>query len=218
MVSVIIPAYNEADRIADTVRAVKTIPQVDEMIVVDDGSSDNTAEVASLDGVRVIRQPQNRGKGEALTAGVAAAAGDVLMFLDADLGETAQHAGALLEPVLKGELDMTIAVLPPAQRKGGAGFVLRAAQEGIKQATGFEATAPLSGQRALTRDLMNRIGKIESGFGVEVALTIDALQAGARVGEVPVPFHHRETGRDWRSVLHRAKQWWHVKRALRKRK
>ncbi|MCS6861219.1 MAG: glycosyltransferase family 2 protein [Abditibacteriales bacterium] len=218
MVSVIIPAYNEAERIADTVRAVQTIPQVDEIIVVDDGSSDNTAEAAALGGVRVIRLPQNCGKGEALTAGVAVARGDVLMFLDADLGETAQHAGALLEPVLKGDVDMTIAVLPPAQRKGGAGFVLRAAREGIKRATGFEPTAPLSGQRALTRALMDRIGKIESGFGVEVALTIDALRAGARVGEVPVPFRHRETGRDWRGVLHRAKQWWHVRRALKKRK
>jgi glycosyltransferase involved in cell wall biosynthesis len=218
MVSVIIPAYNEAERIAATVRAVRAIPRVDEIIVVDDGSSDNTAKAASLDGARVIRQPQNRGKGEALTAGVAEAKGDVFMFLDADLGETAQNAGALLEPVLKGELDMTIAVLPPAQRKGGAGFVLRAAREGIKRATGFEATAPLSGQRALTREIMNRIGNIESGFGVEVALTIDALKAGARVGEVPIEFRHRETGRDWRSFLHRAKQWWHVKRALRKRR
>jgi glycosyltransferase involved in cell wall biosynthesis len=218
MVSVIIPAYNEAERIADTLRAVKTILQVDEIIVVDDGSSDGTAEAALLDGVRVIRLPENCGKGGALTAGVAEAKGDVLMFLDADLGETAQHAGALLEPVLKGELDMTIAVLPPAQRKGGAGFVLRAAREGIKRATGFEATAPLSGQRALTRAVMNRIGTIESGFGVEVALTIDALKVGARVGEVPVPFRHRETGRDWRSVLHRVKQWWHVRRALQKRR
>jgi glycosyltransferase involved in cell wall biosynthesis len=165
----------------------------------------------------VIRLERNSGKGRALTEGLKEATGDVLLFLDADLGETAKEAAHLLPPILNGEADMTIAVLPRPTQRGGMGLVLRAAHDGIKQATGRSFGAPLSGQRALTRELTNRIGCIEEKFGVEVALTIDALRCGARVLEVPVAFRHRETGRDLRGFLHRWKQYRDVKRAVRSR-
>jgi len=217
-VSAIIPAYNEAERLGATLAALRAIDCLHEVIVVDDGSTDRTAEIARLHGAtKVIRLSRNRGKGAALNEGLAHATGEILLFLDADLQESAAEADRLLRPLLDGVADMTIALLPPPAKKGGLGFVVRAAREGIARATGRRFAQPLSGQRALTRALIARIGRLEERFGVETALTIDALRAGARVIEVPTNFRHRETGRDVGSLLHRLRQWWDVKRALRKR-
>lgn len=138
-----------------------------------------------------------------------------LLFLDADLEESAAHAGALIEPVLAGEVDMTIATLP-AQRVagGGRGLVVRLARAGIEQATGWSPVQPLSGQRCLTRSAFQAALPLAPGFGVEVGLTIDLLRQGYRVREVETPLHHRVTGADWRAQLHRGRQWLHVGRAL----
>ena len=77
---------------------------------------------------------------------------------------------------------------------------------------------PLSGQRALRREVWERIGGFEPGFGAEVALTIDAIRAGFRVVEVPTTMTHRVTGRDWAAKRHRARQLMAVARALWKRR
>lgn len=217
-VTAIIPALNEADRIGETIAAIKTIPEVNQILVVDDGSTDNTMSAAVKAGASwVVRFERNRGKGAAMREGIAHAGGDILLFLDADLGSTAAEAGALLGPVLLGQADMTVAVLPPAATRGGMGLALRTARDGIRRATGLEMRAPLSGQRAVQRELLDRLGGLEEGFGVETALTIDAARAGARILEVEVPLRHRETGRDLAGFLHRARQWWDIQRALRKR-
>lgn len=225
-VAVVIPAKDEQARVATTVRAAAAIAGVDLVIVVDDGSVDRTAAVAQAAGARVVTHPRNRGKAAAMETGAAAvAAADdpraprLLLFLDADLEESAAAAGALVPPVLAGEADMAIAILPPQQTAGGGhGFVVRAARSGIARATGFEATAPLSGQRCLTRPAFEAARPLASGFGVETALTIDLLKAGLRVREVECDLHHRVTGKDWRGQLHRLKQYLHVQRALRRRK
>jgi hypothetical protein len=101
---------------------------------------------------------------------------------------------------------------------GGRGFVVRLARDGIEQATGWVATQPLSGQRALTREAFNAALPLAAGFGVEVGLTIDVLRQGFAVVEVPAAFHHRVTGSDWRAQRHRARQFWAVWRALRARR
>src|SRR5690606_33540787 len=111
-VSVVIPAFNEAERLPTTLAALHGLPGLSEVIVVDDGSTDDTAEAARRAGARVIRLAQNRGKGAALQAGTAAARGDVLLLLDADVGETAGEARKLLEPVLRGEADLVIGAFP----------------------------------------------------------------------------------------------------------
>ena len=216
---VVIPALNEAARIAATVTAAATVPGAGLVVVTDDGSSDETSAVARDAGAHVVRHSRCRGKAAAMVTGAAAArdAGhpdSPLLFLDADLGSTAVAAEPLVTPVLAGEADMTIAILPPGVPGGGRGFVVRLSANGIKRATGWSATQPLSGQRCITRPLFDAVQPLARGFGVETGLTIDALRRGARVQECPVPFTHRVTGAGWHDQLHRARQYRDVWLAL----
>jgi glycosyltransferase involved in cell wall biosynthesis len=217
-VVVVIPALNESQRIAATVAAARTIAGVVAVIVTDDGSSDDTAAVAAEAGAHVVSHSRRRGKAAAMVTGAEAARAEgyadaALLFLDADLAASAAAAAPLAGPVLSGEADMTIAVLPPAPG-GGHGFVVRLASRGIERATGWTPTQPLSGQRCLTPELFQAVQPFARGFGVEVGLTIDALRTGARVLECPVPISHRVTGTSWRDQRHRARQYRDVWLAL----
>lgn len=223
--AVVVPAKDEELRVAATVQAALAIPGVDLVVVVDDGSVDGTTYAAERAGATVLRHPRNRGKAAAMESGAAAVrAADVrekratprhLLFLDADLEGTAAAAASLVPPVRAGTADMTIAVLPPQSRKGGGrGFVVKLSRRGIARATGFAATQPLSGQRCLSRKAFEAARPLAYGFGVETALTIDLLRKGLRVAEVECELHHRVTGSDWRSQVHRARQYVHVARAL----
>jgi glycosyltransferase involved in cell wall biosynthesis len=219
--AVIIPAANEADRIAATVKAAAALPGVDLVVVVDDGSRDQTGRVARAAGARVVRHSRNRGKAAAMETGAEAvrlldedAAPRHLLFLDADLGETASAAAPLMEPVRAGTADMTIAVFATRVKLGGHGLVVRLSREGIRRATGLELAQPLNGQRCLTRAAFEAARPLAHGFGVETALTIDLVRKGYRVTEVEVDMAHRATGTDWRAQLHRAIQFRDVARAL----
>lgn len=216
----IIPAKNESDRIEATVAAALALPGVDLVMVVDDGSTDRTGLVAKAAGARVVRHSHNRGKAAAMESGAEAvrlldgAEPRHLLFLDADLGETAGTAAPLIEPVAAGEADMTIAVFVTRVKLGGHGFVVRLAREGVERATGWTPVQPLNGQRCLTRAAFDAARPLAHGFGVETGLTIDLLRKGFRVREVPVEMAHRATGGDWRSQIHRVRQFRDVARAL----
>ena len=232
-VAAIIPAKDEADRIAATVTAVRGIPGVDLVVVVDDGSSDATAELAREAGAEVVRHARNRGKAAAMTTGAGyvarqeevegraggSAARRPLLFVDADLEESAANVGVLVPPVAQGRVDMTIATLPPQKTAGGGhGFVVRLARNGIEDLTGFVAKQPLSGMRCLTREAFDAATPLARGWGVEVGLTVDVLLAGLQVEEVPCELHHRVSGSDWRGQVHRAKQYRDVALALTQRR
>jgi len=237
--AVVIPARNESDRIGTTVRAAMRIPGVDMVVVVDDGSVDGTGCEASRAGATVVRHARNRGKAAALETGAeavllleAAATGTAtkaagaalepkaavkprhLLFLDADLAETAAHAGPLAEPVLAGEADMTIAVFATRVQRGGHGIVLGLSGAGIHRATGWRPTEPLNGQRCLTRAAFEAARPLAHGWGAETGMTIDLLRKGMRVVEVRVPLAHRATGTDLASQVHRARQLAGVARAI----
>jgi hypothetical protein len=204
-VSVIVPAYQAADRVAATVAGARQVAGVAEVIVVDDGSRDGTAEAARVAGAdQVIVLPHNRGKGHALRAGVAAAAGDTLLFLDSDLGETAARAGVLLDAIA-GRQAMSIAVLPSHGHGGGFGLAKGLAAAVIRLFTGLRVSAPLSGQRAIPAAVVRRIG-LAPRWAVEVALTCEAAHLGIPIIEVPVDFEHRHTGRDVAGFGHRFRQ------------
>ncbi|MDI3317425.1 MAG: glycosyltransferase family 2 protein [Bacillota bacterium] len=203
--AVIIPAYQEADRIGETLRALRAAG-FREIWVVDDGSTDATARRAREAGARLLRFARNRGKGAALTAGLNSSSGDPILFLDADLGESAAEAVALLAPLEADEADMAVAAFPGPARGAGLGFVVGLARWGIRRLTGWNPRFPVSGQRALRRSLARAIAPFAPGFGVEVAMTVRALWRGARIREVPVAFRHRRTGRDLAGWLHRGRQ------------
>ncbi|KQX61791.1 glycosyltransferase [Angustibacter sp. Root456] len=222
-VAVVIPAKDEAERVAATVRAAATIDGVDLVVVVDDGSSDDTAAAARDAGAEIVRHERNHGKGTAMQTGAAYVArheGEtddphVLLFADADLEQSVVQTAALTVPVRAGQADMTIAILPPQRTAGGGrGFVVRLAREGIEKLTGWTPTQPLSGMRCLSREAFEAALPLARGWGVEVGLTIDLLRQGMRVVEVPCDLHHRVTGTDLRAQLHRARQYRDVWRAL----
>lgn len=232
-VAAIIPAMNESSRIASTVTAARRIPGVDIVVVVDDGSSDDTGVLARRAGAEVITHRKNKGKAAAMMTGAYAlrnreisdsAPGQrpdhrALLFIDGDLEDSASATAPLTAPVLAGESDMTIAILPPQKRQGGGfGFVVGLAKKGIKDLSGFEATQPLSGMRCLSREAFDTALPFASGWGVETAMTIDVINAGLRVTEVECDLHHRVTGRDLSAQLHRAAQYRDVARALLVRK
>lgn len=217
-VTALIPAYNEADRIAETVRAVAEAGAVDEVVVIDDGSTDGTAEAASRAGARVISLAKNSGKGAALNRGVAETDGDIILMIDADLGACARETAALIEPVVAENADMAIAAMKaPPGHKGGLGFALRLSKWAIRRFGGATMAAPMSGQRAIRRTVIEDIGGFEERFGVETALTIDALRKGYKVIEIPLPLSHRATGRDFAGFLHRGRQFLDILRAVWKR-
>lgn len=214
-VSVIIPAYNEAEMVGLTVMAAWQLPYVAEVIVVDDGSTDDTAQVALRCGAStVIRLRSNSGKGAALMHGVRASHSDVLLFVDADLGWSAINLEPLIRSVVDGDADMAIAAPFPTSGFGGFGLAKAIARLAIALAGGVITKAPLCGQRAIRRSLIERIGRLAYGFGVEVGLTIDALLCGARVVEIPLRFEHRHTGRTIKGFVHRGKQLLHILRAV----
>lgn len=200
-------ARDEGERVGATVRALRALGLVTEIVVVDDGSNDDTAAEARAAGARVLRTRRNRGKGGALEAALdRIGPADVVLLMDADVGASASSAAALLEPVLSGRADLTVGVLPADPRHGGFGLVKRLARWLVSRAAGFDPAEPLSGQRAVARDVLEGCRPLAHGFGVETAMNIDAARLGARIVEVPVTMEHAYTGRDLRGFVHRATQ------------
>lgn len=154
--SCIICAFNEAPRIGAVLAVASVHPLLDEVIVVDDGSTDGTSEIVRLfPSVRLISYPRNRGKSCAMAAGIAAATNDILMLLDADLkGLNADNVTALAEPVLSGRADVSISLRHnslPIYRAIGIDFV--------------------SGERVLRKELLSETlieMRALPRFGIEV--------------------------------------------------
>lgn len=207
-VAAVIPAYNASSSIGATVRAAAAIDGVVSVLVVDDGSSDDTALRAREAGAIVVRLDRNRGKGAALNEGVRhlPADADTVLLLDADLQESASAADALLAPLRDGSADLAIAILPSPPGSGGFGLVKSLARWGIARLSGLHVQAPLSGQRALTREALGTLLPFAPGFGVEVAMTIRAAWADLAIAEIPAAISHAATGRDVRGFAHRGRQ------------
>ena len=201
----LVAAYNEEDRIGATVRSLVALEPVAEVVVVADGAEDRTAEVAAGAGARVLSAPRRMGKGPAIDSALERIPADVILLIDGDVGDSATEGGKLLEPVLEGRLDVAIGRLPPLTG-GGFGLVKRVARSLISSSTGFLASEPLSGQRAITREALSACRPLAEGFGMEVAMTLDLARLGFRIGEVPVVMSHRPTGRNAAGFLHRGRQ------------
>lgn len=204
-VTAVIPAYNEEATIGSIVRTLAEHPLVGEVVVVSDGSTDQTVPEAEKAGAQVISLPENLGKGAALRAGVSATQADVVLFLDADLvGLTPAHIDDLLAPVLAGETDMTVGLF-----------------DGGRKATELAQTiAPaLSGQRALRRRLMDGVpGLDDARYGAEVALTKYVRKQGNRVDQVLLRNMTHQTKEEKRGLVKgfaaRMKMYWEIAKYL----
>jgi glycosyltransferase involved in cell wall biosynthesis len=212
----VIAARNEAKHVASTVGAVR--PLVDEVVVVDDGSHDATAADALGAGAKVLRKPGHVGKGGAVEGALGRLAeADLYLLADADLGGTAAELRPLLEEIAHGRSDLAIGIFPPLAG-GGFGLVKRMAATAIQRLCGFRAREPLSGQRAISAACLAAVRPLADGFGLETAMTIDAVRAGFRVVELSIPgLSHRPTGRGIRGFRHRGRQGWDIVRAVARR-
>lgn len=171
-ISAIVPAYNEEERIEAVLQPLKRVQLVNQVIVVDDGSTDATAKIAQKMGVEVAILPINCGKAAALDFGVQRAKNEVLLFLDADLvGLRADQIQDLIQTYFKEQVDMVVGVF----RNGRLNTDLS------------QTLAPyLSGQRVLSKALWQRVQQRvdDMDFGVEIALKKLSFKEGWRVMRV----------------------------------
>jgi hypothetical protein len=195
--TVLVPARNEEERIAATVAAFRRDFPDAQVLVIDGSSRDRTAELAEAAGATVL-QADRLGKGEALSAGERAARPGPLLLADADL------RGSLLQ-LTASTSDLAVAAF--SRRVGGGfGIAKRVARELVRFRTGVRPREPLSGQRLLSPRARAACFPLAPGFGCEVRMTIDALQAGLTFEEVEVDLEHRPTARDAAGFLHRGRQ------------
>src|ERR671931_1629522 len=210
----VVPARNEEGRIAHTVAALRRLPGISEIVVVDDGSSDATASRASEAGAGVVSTGRRAGKGTAMEGAVRRKpSADVYVFADGDLGSSAEKLGSLVETVVNGRADMAVAVFPRPP-SGGFGLVKAAARRLLHRLIGRAPVEPLSGQRVMTAECLMPCRPLSPGFGAEVGLFADSLRMGFHVIEVPLELEHRFTRRDPAGFVHRGRQGWDVLRAL----
>lgn len=193
-VAVIIPALNEEDAIGVVVGEVPR-DLVSEILVVDNGSSDRTVEVARAAGARVIREPL-RGYGAACLAGATAAEdAEILVFLDGDRSDDPAELPAVLRPVLEGEADLTVGArapdrtqagaLPPQQRAGN-----RVVTWMLRLLFGVSLT-DIGPFRAIRAETFRALGMEHKTYGWPVEMIVKAAKKGYRVVNVPVSCRKR---------------------------
>jgi glycosyltransferase involved in cell wall biosynthesis len=205
-ISAIIPAYNEEGRISRVLEAVTSSPLLDEIVVVDDGSTDKTYEEAKSFLVKVIKREKNGGKGAALKTGLQNTKADIYVFLDADLlGLTPEHIQKLVEPLLKDEnLMMTVGKFVGGRTSTDLSQVI---------------VPYISGQRAIRKEFFKDLPEIEDkGFGVEVIFTKHALKKGYKTEEVILEKAAQIMKEEKRGilagVLSRAVMYWEMLKSL----
>lgn len=197
-IDVVIPAFNEQSSIA---KVLEHLPRsrIHRVVVVDNGSTDDTAAVAGAAGARVVSEPR-RGYGSACLAGLAYLAGldaqpEVLVFLDADFSDHPEELPRLVAPILDGSADLVVGSRVLGKREPGA--LLPQARFGnwlagrlLRWMYGLRAT-DLGPFRAIRWDALHSLGMRDRGFGWTAEMQAKAARAGLRYTEVPVSYRRR---------------------------
>ena len=208
----IVTARDEADRIQATIAAVREAFPGVRVVLAESGSRDATAALAERAGAEVVRtSSRRRGKGASATTAARAAlsspgaSGATFLLCDGDLGISAGRLGPLVEAVESGDCDLAVAAF--ARRLGGGfGLAVGFARWAIRDLTGLELRAPISGQRALRGSSLELLLPFADGFGMETGMTIDAARAGLVVKEIEIDLEHRATTRSLSGFAHRGRQ------------
>ncbi|MDI6643887.1 MAG: glycosyltransferase [Methanobacteriaceae archaeon] len=182
-VSVVIPAFNEAATVGHVVKVVKSLDFITEVIVVDDGSEDETAKIAENAGAIVLKHDLNKGKGSALKTGFKYSRGDIVAFIDADLHKlTSKQVERMIQPIIDGKADIT-----KTKFKREAGRVTELTAKPLLNFffPEIKFDQPLSGQFAAKRNFLNNI-KFEKDYGVDVGIVLDADVRGINIKEVDI--------------------------------
>jgi glycosyltransferase involved in cell wall biosynthesis len=219
-IAVVVSAYNEADRLGETIAALQQAFADARVLVADDFSTDATPQVAEQAGAELVRAHKHLGKGGANTLAVGRLLPDgplaadgaprelpIVVLCDGDLGASARELPRLVEALERDEGDLAVATF--ARRVGGGfGFAVGFSRWAIRRRThgALSPSAPISGQRALKPEVVPAVLPFAKGFGMETAMTIDAQRAGFRLTEVELPLEHRATGRTVAGFVHRFRQ------------
>lgn len=200
-VSIIVPAYNEEGSISEVLRRLAKVDwpfERIETIVVDDGSTDNTAkEAARFPFVKLIVHKKNQGKGAAISTGVKVATGKVIVIQDADLEYSPEHIPQLVEPILNGEADVCFGSRFRGKHQGMTVSHLIANQILSSVASflyGVSITDVMTGHKAFRREVLNSFKLKSRGFGIEVEMTSKTFRQGWKFKEIPIDYAYRSLG------------------------
>ncbi|WP_234988077.1 glycosyltransferase [Demequina sp. NBRC 110056] len=216
----LIVAHNQARRIAATVRAARSIPGVDLVLVVDDASGDNTQELARKAGAVVIRHSHYRGKSASVETGASVIAmrdepgrtPRAILLLPGGLGHHAVGAAPLVPAVVEQVADLAVAVTEHDDKAlSNSG---RLARRAVEHFSGWAPHDPLGPIRCITREAFEAAVPLARGAGLEVAMTLDVLHAGLTVTEVECDIRHRPGGSSPRAAAKRATQYRDVMMAV----
>lgn len=197
LVAALIVAHDQARRIAATIRAARAIPGVDLVLVVDDGSTDNTQDLARKAGAVVVRHSHNRGRTESVETGASVIAmrdepgvpPRAILLLDGSLGNYAIGAAPLVPAVTESVADLAVGLT--AGGKTAAGVSSKAARKAIERSSHWVPRQPLSRIRCITREALEAAMPLSRGDGLEVGMTLDVLHAGLLVSEVECEIRHK---------------------------
>lgn len=182
-VTVVIPAKNEERCIAKVVKLVKSNKKVNQVIVVDNNSEDNTAKIAQKAGADVVFC-KNRGKGYAMEAGLKCVENDVVAFVDADINNYSKNIiDVLVNPILNDDVDFVKSMF---ERKGGRVTELVAKPLlNITYPDIYKFSQPLSGMIAGKTELFKKI-EFEKDYGVDIGILLDMIELNANIVEVSI--------------------------------
>ncbi|HEX2015083.1 MAG TPA: glycosyltransferase [Solirubrobacteraceae bacterium] len=208
-IAVIVVARDEAAHLGDTFIGLREAFGAARLVLADDASRDHGGQLAREAGVEVVRSERPLGKGGIATRAarhvLSGPVPAVVVLCDGDLGLSARELGQLAELVRAGGCDLAVAAF--ARRLGGGfGLAVGFARWAVWRRCGLRMQAPISGQRAIRGSALDRLLPFAARFGMETAMTIDAVRGGLRVQEIELDLHHAATGRTAAGFLHRARQ------------
>ncbi len=209
-ISAVIPAKNESATIVEVIEQLK--PFVDEILVVDGHSTDNTVELAEKAGARVVRD-HGKGKGDGVRVGIEEAKGDIIVFIDADGSHEPRDIPEMVKPIIEGKYDMVIGSRMTGgshELHGDIGRFIRMTGSHVlllvvNYRWGVRLTDIQNGFRAIRRDVARQLGLKENSHTIEEEMVVKCLKKGYRIGEIPSREYERKHGS---STLNLWKDWY----------